>query len=419
MLPLGNVRSHLSPEDPSPMRKPRRTRSLATALVVGALAAAVPAGAALAQTPSVSLRGRIQTQFSAASGDSSGSFDPDAQVNSSFEIRRLRIQADVRIGENISLVIQPSFEMGALRMRDAFLRVALARNATTSVGLTVGQEKKPFNRYELTTSNTLPSIERGVRLRGLSPVAAQNNLLEENGYVSHDIGASADASLLSNRLQLKAGLYNGAGESSNDVNDAKTYVGRATFTALRTADRLPVLRVGAALISRDRAVTATAAGTAFAPDSSRRASAFGLEAEWGDFRPGLHVIADFATGDHLEDATYRYAVGRNAGNLRPNTPDAAFSTFRSLHLVAAWRHQFHDPEGRRLVKILEPALRLDVTDPSTGRDDDQGLLVTPVLNVYFSQTTVMRAGLDLYRFTASDGSSRSVRAFRMSWQANF
>lgn len=406
-------------EESRPMRTVQRTLVTTAAVAAAVLLQLPTAPAARAQTPSVSVRGRIQTQFSTVSGDSSSIFNPHAQVNSSFDIRRLRIQTDVRIGDNINLSIQPSFEMGSLRMRDAYLRVILARNATTSFGLTLGQEKKPFSRYELTSSNNLPSIERGARFRGPTTVVAQSNLLEENGYLAHDIGASADANFLANRLQFKAGLYNGAGESSNDVNNAKTYVARATFTALLNAEQLPVLRVGAAFISRDRAITTTATSTAFSPDSLRRTSAFGLEAEWGDFRPGLHVIADYAAGDHLQNTSYRYTVGRNAGNLRPNTPDSAFATFRSLQVIAAWRYQFDDPTGTRLIKLVEPAVRVDMTDPNTSRDNDQGLLITPVLNIYFSQTTVMRAGLDLYRYKAADGSSLSARAFRVSWQTNF
>ena len=388
-----------------------------TSLALAAVALASPS-AGRAQTPSVSVRGRIQTQFSTVSGDSTSVFNPHAQVNSSFEIRRLRIQTDVRIGENINLAIQPSFEMGSLRMRDAFLRVILARNPTTSFGLTLGQEKKPFNRYELTSSNNLPSIERGVRLRGVSAVD-QNDLLTENGYVSHDLGASADLNLMTNRFQIKAGLYNGSGESSNDVNNAKTYGARATFTALLNAKQLPVLRLGAGYMSRDRAITTTASSTAFSPDSSRRTSAFGLEAEWGDFRPGPHVIADYACGRNLWMSQYKYNAGRNVGNLRPGTPDSAFATFSSLQVIGAWRFQFADPNGTRLIKIVEPAIRFDVTDPNTGRDNDNAITITPVLSIYFSQTTVLRAGVDLYSYKTSDGSSRSIRAFRMSWQTNF
>jgi hypothetical protein len=296
--------------------------------------------------------------------------------------------------------------------------VILARTATSSVALTLGQEKQPMNRYELTSSNNLLSIERGVRLRGVSTVD-QNDLLVANGYISHDLGASADLNLWSNRFTVKAGVYNGAGESSTDVNNAKSYGARATFTALMNAEQLPLLRLGGSFMSRDRAVTTTSSSTAFAPDSSRRTSAIGLEAEWGDFRPGLHVIADYATGKNLWMAAYRYGTGRNVGNVRPNAPDSAFATFRSLQVIAAWRVQFDDPTGTRLVKILEPALRFDMTDPNTGMDNDNATTITPVLNVYFSQTTVMRAGMDLYAYRTADGASHAARAFRLSWQTNF
>ena len=397
------------------------SRSLALAVAVAALSLAMPRGGE-AQTANVTIQGRIQSQFSAISGDSTGIFNANNVVTSSFEIRRLRIQANVRIGENVNLVIQPSFEMGALRMRDAYLRVLLARTPTSSLGITLGQEKKPFNRYELTTSNTLPSIERGARFRGLATgfvPAAQNNLLEDNGYLAHDLGASADVSFLENRVQMKAGLFNGAGESANDVNNAKSFGARATATVLQDAENRPVLRLGAAFASRDRAVTTTAGSSSFAPDSSRRTSAVGFEAEWGDFRPGLHVIADFATGKALTLGQYAFGSGRNVGNVRPNAPDSAFSTFRSLHAVAAYRVQFDDPSGARLIKMIEPAIRIDMTDPNTGRDDDQGMLLTPVLNVYFSQNTVLRAGVDLYSYKNAAGESKRITAVRLSWQTNF
>lgn len=394
-----------------------------------ALAACAAAADLAAQTPNIRVAGRIQSHFSAVAGDSSSNFNPSGTVRSAFEIRRLRIQADVRIGETVNMVLQPSFEMGSLRMRDAYLRVQLARTATSGIGLTMGQEKKPLNRYELTSSNTLPSIERGARLRGFSGAAAQNNLLEAEGYLAHDLGASLDWYGMSNRAAVKLGWYNGSGESAVDVNNGKTLVARGTYTVMANADHVPQLRVGASLISRDRAIAAAATGTAFAPDSSRRTSAFGLEAEWGDFRPGFHVIADFATGDALAAGSHcqsgaaaincRVDVGRNTGNVRPGAPDSAFTTFRSLHVVAAWRWQPEDPDGTRRIKIIEPALRVDLTDPNTGAADDGGLLITPAVNVHWSQTTVMRVGLDIYRYNDATNTARSVRAFRVSWQANF
>lgn len=387
-----------------------------------------------AQTPNIRVAGRVQTQFAAYSGDSSASWNPHAQANSSFEVRRLRIQADVRIGETITMVLQPSFEMSSLRMRDAYVRIVLAHNATSGFGLTMGQEKKPFNRYELTSSNNLLSVERGLRFQGLgNQIIAQNNLLEDNGYIAHDIGASVDVYGAGNRVQLKVGAYNGSGESSRDVNNAKTFAARLTGTMLRDQEQRPILRAGAAFISRDRGITTTATSTVFTPDSSKRTSAFGIDAEWGDFRPGLHVIADLASGKALQAAPgldqclngtapipcRLDGSPRNFGNLRPNTPPSALATFLTFQAVAAWRVQFEDPSGERLIKIVEPALRFDYTDPNTSTGSNQAVLITPVLNVYFSQTTLVRAGIDLYAFHDAAGASRSLRALRISWQSSF
>lgn len=393
------------------------------ATVAAALLALVTPVAA-AQTPTVRLTGRVQAQFSTVAGDSTAQFNPHGAVTSAFEVRRLRIQADVGIGENVTMVLMPSFEMASLRVRDAWLRVRLAHGGGAALGITMGQEKKPFSRYELTSSNTLVAIERGARFRGVSgEVVAQNNLLEENGYIAHDLGASLDAGLLGGRVVLKAGLYNGSGESAADVNNAKSYAVRTTATVLADQDARPVLRLGAGLISRDRGVCTAAGGACpgFFPDSSHRTSAFELDAEWGDFRPGLHVVADIATGDNVRASALRVngSQGRNFGNLRPSVGDTAFVTFRSLHVVASWRWQPEDQTGNRLIKIMEPALRLDLTDPNTDGADDAGMLITPVLSVHFSQTTVVRAGLDYYRYTDATGERRSVRAVRVSWQSNF
>src|SRR3990172_11103411 len=143
------------------------------------------ASVAAAQAPTIRVSGRVQAQYRFAGGDSTAAF-PGTGVSNGFEIRRLRIQTDVRFGDYINLVIQPSFEMGALRMRDAYLRVGFGPR----FGASVGQEKSPFQRYELTSSNTLPSIERGVRILGLSGREALNDLLSVNGYASHDLGAA-------------------------------------------------------------------------------------------------------------------------------------------------------------------------------------------------------------------------------------
>jgi hypothetical protein len=382
------------------------------------LAAVLPA-VAQAQAPTVQVQGRIQVQYRASSGDSSSNFNTNA-VSNIFEVRRLRIQTNVRFGDNINLVIQPSFEMAALRMRDAYLRVGLSPR----IGITMGQEKSPFQRYELNSSNNLLSIERGLRILRLAGREGLNDLLTSNGYTSHDLGAFVDYVGPDNKVTIKFGVQQGSRESATDVNSAKSFYGRATATAITNADNQPVLQLGASFASRDRAICNAAANggagcttnLAFYADSSRSTTAFGLDAEWGGFRPGLHVFADFASGK-TAPAANRINTGRNTANLRTSA-DSALRTFMGFSLIAAYRVNTTGPDTR-LVKIFEPALRIDYLDPDTDLGDNQGILITPVLNIYFANTVVLRAGFDFYSYKDATGASQSARELKFSWQANF
>jgi len=389
--------------------------SVASCTFLCLAATVVAATSATAQAPNIRVSGRMQAHFRAASGDSTASFNPNA-VSSVFEIRRLRIQADVRFGDNMLVVVQPSFEMGSLRMRDAYLRVGL----TPQIGVTVGQEKSPFQRYELNSSNNLLSIERGIRILGLSGKEGLNDLLFNNGYVSHDLGASVDWAAPGNKATVKLGVSNGSRESVADVNNAKSFFGRATATVMLNAADQPLLQVGGSFAARDRAIcqtlgTPASTCTAYYADSSETTTAFGLDLEWGGFRPGWHVFLDFATGDNVPLAT-RKATGRNTGNL--DSASAPIVSFMGFSAIGAYRINTTGPDTR-LVKMIEPALRIDYLDSDTDIDDDQGLLITPVLNIYFANTVVLRAGFDFYSYKDATGTSRSARELKFSWQASF
>jgi hypothetical protein len=369
------------------------------------------ASVATAQAPNIQVQGRVQVQYRYSSGDSTANYSKTG-VNNLFEVRRLRIQTNVRFGDNISLVIQPSFEMGSLRMRDAYLRVGL----TPNLAVVAGQEKSPFQRYELNSSNNLLSIERGLRVLKLSGKEGLNDVLVQNGYASHDLGAGVEVESKDHRFFVKGVVQGGSRESTADVNNAKSFFARATGTALMNQDNQPQLQLGASFGSRDRAICSGAcAGTYFA-DSSKRTNAFGLDAEWGGFRPGLHLIADFATGDNVP-IPLRISTGRNTANLR-NSADSNVVTFRGVHLIGAYRI-LTTGSDTRLIKIVEPAVRIDYTDPNTSASNDQGILITPVLNLYFANSVELRAGIDLYFYKDATGASQSARELKFSWQANF
>ena len=134
------------------------------------------------------------------------------------------------------------------------------------------------------------------------------------------------------------------------------------------------------------------------------------------FRPGFHLFLDAATGDNVPGA-FRVNTGRNTANLTSSS-DTNVVTFRAVHAVLAWRVETSVVENA-VVRNIEPALRVDVTDPNTGAANDAGILITPAFNIYFGATVVARAAFDIYRYKDATATSRMAREFKLSWQANF
>src|SRR5919112_441454 len=230
--------------------------------------------------PNVRLSGRLQEQFYYFSNEE---FAATVGPQSNVFTRRARIEARGQISENVAVYIQPSFEGGrnlsgvattctstpvgpgggtpvltcrttgrsGLRLRDAYIDVRFTPEASkTALYLRAGQEKRPFSRYELTSSNNLPSIERGA---GQGLVArASNDLFGGAGFLSHDVGASVrlEHKLDDTRLLLlKVGAYNGQGESLNDVNNKKSFGARGSIGIT------PKLEVGGSWFAHDGIVT--------------------------------------------------------------------------------------------------------------------------------------------------------------------
>jgi hypothetical protein len=232
--------------------------------------------------------------------------------------------------------------------------------------LRAGQEKRPFSRYELTSSNNLPSIERGA---GQGLVArASNDLFGGAGFLSHDVGASVrlehkldDTRLLS----LKVGAYNGQGESLNDVN------GKKSFGARGSIGITPKLEVGGSWFAHDGIVT-----VAGAPDSSFTNYAFDIDAQWG--KPGDEGL--FVLGEYL------------------NGNDASASKFRmqGIQGVAAYNIRMKSPTS--WLYAVEPAFRVDLADPNTDLEDDRVTTLTGVLGVYMSSRAQLRVAYERQSF---------------------
>jgi hypothetical protein len=333
--------------------------------------------------PDIEVSGRLQEQFYFFDNDG---YQTDVGPRSNIFTRRARIEAGGSISERVSFRIQPSFEGGrtsGLRLRDAYIDVRLNRSERSpTIVLRAGQEKRPFSRYELISSTNLPSIERGAG-DGL-PGSASNDLFEAAGFLSHDVGASLrlDHELGGDRrVRVVLGVYNGQGESLDDVNDRKSFGARAT------AALAPRIDVGASWFAHDDIVTDGAT-----VDSSFTNQGWGVDAEYG--KPGdqgLFALIEYLQGDDASAGKRRMrgAQGLAAYHLRTGSP-------------TAWLY------------AVEPFARLDVADPDTDTDDDGATLFTAGVGLYLTAKAWLRVAYERQSFESdlaeSVGGIRSMLA---------
>lgn len=242
-----------------------------------------------------------------------------------------------------------------------------------------------MSRYELLSSNNLPSIERGGG-PGLLP-RASNDLFASAGFLSHDVGASLRVEHRlddARALTLKVGAYNGQGESLNDVNDRKSFGARGTVAIT------PKLDIGAAWFTHDGIVTVDGV-----PDSSFTNRAFNLDAQWG--KPGDEGL--FALAEYLDG----------------NDASAARLGMRGFQALAAYHIRMSN-SGTWLYAV-EPALRIDLADPNTDAEDDRVTTLTAVVGFYLSSRAWLRVAYERQSFQAGD--AESISGIRSMLAVNF
>ena len=372
------------------------------------LGTTVSIGSASAQTtyPNVKLTGRLHEQFYFFDNED---YAATTGAKANFFTRRARIEARGQISENVAVYIQPSFEGGrnlsgvtttcsgtpltcrttgrsGLRLRDAWIDVRFSPEAAKgALYLRAGQEKRPYSRYELTSSNNLPSIERG---GGQGLLARQSNdLFGANGFLAHDVGASVRYEYKLDDVRLvtvKVGAYNGQGESLNDVNDKKSFGARATTGIWSKLD------IGGSWFAHDGIVTV---GTT--PDSAFTNYAWGVDAQWG--KPGDEGL--FVLGEYLDG----------------NDATAAKNKMRGIQGLAAYNYRFKSPTS--WLYAVEPAFRIDVADPNTSLEEDRSTLITAVLGIYMSSKAQLRVAYERQSF--QDEVTPAISGVRSAFTVNF
>lgn len=319
----------------------------------------------------ITLGGRVQTQFNTSTAAGAAA--------SETILRRVRLSVTVRVNETVSGRFQPEFAGDRVQLADAYLQLTLS----PALNFMAGRAYRPFAIMEQTSNTQTIPIERGLGIRGVSDLDL-SALLSGRGYTDRDVGFQLRGAPTGAPRGLSYALGAFAGPVQGLVGERFTqqYVGRLSALAA------PQTRVGAAISRRDFA-RAIPAGD---PDL-RPGTAFVVDLEHGGPTPapGLHLLAEAATGD-----------------FDPFTG----ADFSGGQLWLGYRITANGP-----LASVEPLVR--VSHASVDRPDGVGprggTLLTPGLNLYFGGLNRVMFNYDLWNPT---GGSREG-SFRTQFQLAF
>lgn len=322
------------------------------------LAAVVPGDALLAQAEisargaNIRIGGRLHSQYQMSSVDG---------TESDFFFRRARLIADVTVNDFWTARVQTDFAGGTATLQDAYVRM----NFSDNFQISMGQFKRAFDLFELSSSTELSIIERDGRVAGVGGctgvggACSYSRLTEQLDYAGRDAGLRFEAS--GEKVSFMGTITNGTGANVRDENSGKSFSGRLTFEA-----------------TEDLAISGQIARHDYLDvlDETQSGMAWGLDAEYGGFRDGFHLQASISGGDNWLN------------------PDGAGdpTKFLAWQAVAA---TYLPLQGER-VTAWEPLIRISQGDPDTDLDDDGSMIFTPGLMLYISGRNKIGFNFDVY-----------------------
>jgi hypothetical protein len=336
--------------------------SFASLTVVLGLLLAGPTSTAAAQTvihtnaTEITLTGRLHTQLNTSS--------VATQPQSEIVIRRARFSAAVKINDFVSGLIEPEYGGNNVQLRVAYLRLTFG----PALNATIGQYKRPFDLFTLTSSTDILVIERTGVIRGVDTCAGVggicsfNQFLEQLQFSAVDIGVILDGHDRAGRVTYAASVMNGTGPNTPDENGTKSYSGRITIAPITN------VRVGANVALHDYVNPVT--GNAYA-------GAFEADVEVGNFHHGFHLQAGAVGGQNWRDLA--------AGEARH---------FLALQAIATYKATLHHPP---YADAIEPLARISWGRPDTASPANGGLLVTPGLVWHITGRNKIGANVDVWR----------------------
>ena len=356
-------------------------------LLLGLLAGAVLAPCALraqgerqgpvlkVNAAEIEIGGRVQTQLNTTS--------VEGEQPSEVILRRVRLEARVKVNDVVSGKVQPDFAGDRVSLKDAYLRLAFA----PAFEVLAGKAHRPFSTIEITSSTRQLPIERGAVIRGLSGPLDEFSLVNGLRYSDRDIGVQVLGKLAGAPLGLSyaAGVFRGPVHGQVGAQDSYQYAARLGLQPV------PRLKLGAAWSSRHFAYE-TVEGE---DPELERGNAFEVDAEWGAYAPGLHLLGEVAVGDY-DPATGTEFTG-----------------------AQGWLGYRTGALGSKVTGV-EPIFRASygaVDREENGVEEELGgTLFTPGINVYFGPLNRVMFNYDVWR---PRGGGETESSFKAMFQVAF
>jgi len=319
----------------------------------------------------ITFTGRIQPVWYTSSID-------DFQPSNEFGVRRARVALRLKLNDWVGAMVEYDLgNFGDSELKDAWFRL----EPREGLGITLGQWKRRFDLFELTSSTQILVIERDGRI-GRTIVPSLSALTEGLEFADRDIGAFLGVEGYDERLRFEFGITNGAGANTRAEVGEKAFQGRISFQPSTTQP----WEINAGISAHPHRLGGTA------PDSAdvNYAPAVEGSVEYGKWKSGPHVQAGLIWGKNWNPAL---------GGRHHDSPD-----FLTFQIIGAYKMLLANP---RWFEAVEPLLRLCSTDPSYDADivptdvhfsrfNSGGVLLTPGVNLYISDRTRFMADVDIF-----------------------
>jgi hypothetical protein len=306
----------------------------------------------------IRIGGRLHSQYSASSVSG---------AENDFFLRRVRVILDVSLTDFLTARVQPDFVGGKTELQDSYVRF----NFPSGMRLYMGQFKRSFDLFELSSSTDLSLIERDGRVEGIGSctgvggTCSYSRLTEKLDFAGRDAGVKLEYS--NGAVSFQATATNGTGINKSDENGSKSYSGRLSVDA---SDNVTISgQFGVHDYVDDN-------------DDNAYAPGWGADIDLGSWRDGVHFQAAVASGDNWKELD-------TSGDAVPFT---AYQGVLSYYAPLS---------GTKFVGV-EPLARVSYADPNGDAAGDGAMIFTPGLMLYTGGKNKIGFNVDVFSPESGD-----------------